>query len=64
MIERPKCGHCKGPLDFFPDPDTGKYGWCCNNLQNRHTPAMNDEEFKKRWENLPGDDIVKLLKEI
>jgi hypothetical protein len=46
-------------LDFFPDPDTGRYGWCCNNPE----PMMTDEEFKRRWDELPGDDVAKLTRE-
>jgi hypothetical protein len=59
VIKRPKCGRCHGPLDFFPDPDTGRYGWCCNNPE----PMMTDEEFKRRWDELPGDDVAKLTRE-
>jgi hypothetical protein len=62
MIERPKCTRCHGPLDFFPDPETGHYEWCCNNLAGKSTPMYNDEEFQRRWENLPGDDVVRLEK--
>lgn len=59
VIKRPICSRCHGPLDFFPDPDTGRYGWCCNNPE----PMMTDEEFKRRWDELPGDDVVKLTRE-
>jgi hypothetical protein len=58
-MERPKCKRCKKPLDLFPDED-GKYQWTCNNPKL----LVPDEEFFKFWDNLPGDDIVRLSKEM
>lgn len=61
MIKRPKCSRCKGPLDIWHDPDTG-IALSCNNLQGQQTPATSDTEFEKEFNNLPGDDVVKLEK--
>lgn len=59
-MERPICKRCKGPLDLFPDSETGKYEWICNNPKL----LVPDEEFFKFWDNLPGDDVVRLSKEM
>ena len=56
---RPTCSRCKGPLDFFFDPETNRYEWCCNNP----IPIRTDEEFWQCWDNLPGDEIAKLTRE-
>ena len=53
---RPKCRRCGGSLDFWHDSEYGEIVWCCNNPK----PAMTDEEFFKDWENLSGDDVVRL----
>lgn len=58
-MERPKCKRCKGPLDLFPDED-GVYQWICNNPRVLAT----DEQFVQFWENLPGDDVVRLSKDV
>lgn len=57
---RPTCKRCNGPLDIFPDAETGRYEWCCNNPK----PMFTDEEFTQRWANLPGDDVAKLTREL
>ncbi len=59
-MERPICKRCKGSLDLFPEPETGNYEWICNNPK----VLMTDEEFLKFWDNLPGDDVVRLSKEM
>lgn len=61
MIKRPKCRNCKGPLDILYDSETG-ITLNCNNLEGQHTPAYTDKEFEERFNNLPGDDVVKLEK--
>lgn len=64
-MNRPKCRRCKGPLDIWYEPSDdlavpGEYVWICNNPKTLET----DEQFKKRWNNLSGDDVVKLLKQL
>ncbi len=59
-MKRPKCKHCRGPLDFFFDAETGRQEWCCNNPK----PICTDEEFVVQWNNLPGDEVAKLESEL
>lgn len=58
--ERPRCRCCNGPLDIETGVDSGQCYLGCNNLAGKETPIMTDEEFWERWDNLDGDDIVKL----
>ena len=61
MIGRPRCQRCGGPLDVFPDGETGEYKWQCNNP----TPIFaTDEAFEKYWNTLRGDDVVMLLRKL
>ncbi len=55
-MTRPKCDRCGGPLDFFYDPDSRRQEWHCNNP----SPIYSDGGFQEVWDNLPGDDVVRL----
>lgn len=60
MRRRPKCSRCGGPLDFdhLGGWNADKIEWSCNNPR----PCMSDDEFWKRWDELDGDDVVKLTR--
>ena len=55
---RPNCKRCGKPLDLVRDPEDGELGLRCNNLVQRATPMMTDEEFQEYIDKLPGDDVV------
>ena len=62
-MDRPKCRRCGKPLVLMPsfdEPDawelTCSGGW---------SPGIQDAAtFQKAWDNLPGDWVVRLEKEI
>lgn len=62
-MERPNCSRCGKPLVLMPsfdEPDTWELtcsgGW---------TPGFQDDEtFQRNWDNLPGDEVVRLEKEL
>jgi hypothetical protein len=56
---RPTCRRCGGPLDFLFDPETGRSEWLCNNP----APLRTDEEYRRAWDALPGDDAARLERE-
>jgi hypothetical protein len=56
---RPTCGRCGGPLDFLFDPETGRPEWLCNNP----APLRTDEEHRRAWDELSGDDAARLERE-
>lgn len=67
MIIRPNCKRCNLPLDLFLDED-GVIRWTCSiskkNDGKLSRPCYNNDEFKTIWNNLSGDDVVRLEKEI
>lgn len=58
MTERPKCRRCGRPLDLWHDED----GWELTCALS--TPPATDEQFWAAWDNLPGDDVARLIKVI
>jgi len=58
-MDRPKCRRCGGPLDLWRDPETGR-GFVCQTGR----PMWTDDQFAALWNDLPGDDVVRLLKQI
>lgn len=36
----------------------------CNNLHKRHRPLQSDDGFQEVWDSLPGDDVVRLEREL
>lgn len=64
-MERPVCPRCNGPLDLEPDvDDPGQWRLACNNRHKQVTPLQNDETFRSAWGNLPGDEVVRLEKQL
>lgn len=62
-MKRPNCTRCGNPLDLMPDFDEpGRWRLYCNNLHKQCTPMQDDEAFDRAWENLPGDEVVRLEK--
>lgn len=60
-MDRPKCKRCGSPLDLVPDFDyeSGKHRI---SFQCGRKPFMTDEQFRERWNQLDGDDVVRLLR--
>lgn len=58
MMDRPKCRRCGGPLDLWCEE--GEWEFACNNPMFTRP----DASFWAEWEQLPGDDVVRLLKQI
>lgn len=65
MRIRPRYRRCGGPLDFDFDFDDQNKHYLKLGCSNEHTkvgpiPIQNDEEFWERFDNLDGDDVVRL----
>lgn len=56
-MDRPKCVRCGEPLNLWHDED----GW---RFTCQRGSAVDDRSFWAAWEQLPGDDVVRLLKRI
>lgn len=60
-MERPKCRRCGKPLVLMPSLDEPG-GW---ELDCGWVPgAQDDAAFQKAWDNLPGDWVVRLEKQL
>lgn len=63
-MTRPKCRRCGGPLDLIQWESDEPIHLSCNNPHGRHAPLQSDVGFQEAWDNLPGDDVVRLEKEL
>lgn len=60
MERRPTCRRCKKRMDFshMGGMDGNGITWEC------FRRPTSDEEFWERWNNLDGDDVVKLERQL
>ena len=63
-MARPKCRRCGASLDLWWEPpdggDPGFWTFDCNGPKG----WMTDADFQKAWDNLPGDDVVRLERQL
>lgn len=71
MRERPKCERCGGSLDVVPDSDEpGQWTLECNTIRTaggvvtKPTWSQTDGDFWSAWDSLPGDEVVRLEKQV
>lgn len=72
-MKRPCCRRCGGLLDLWYEPVedeagnmTGKFRgrFACNNFAGVCSHLQTDEEFQRYWDNLPGDDVARLERQL
>jgi hypothetical protein len=62
-VDRPKCSRCHRPLVLMPSFDEpGDYELSCSGGWT--AGVQDDTAFQTAWDNLPGDWVVRLEKEL
>lgn len=62
-MTRPRCRRCGLKLDLWRDHDEyDKPRWILECHGTISMPRTTDAEFHELWDNLPGDDVVRLEK--
>lgn len=69
MMTRPKCRRCGGPLDLIQWEVDEPIRLSCNNRRSSSgdpvaSPLQSDAGFQAEWDNLPGDDVARLDREL